>query len=129
GAGPASPEGAGPLGVVVGAGAALLRPGLDAAGRGGRDAGERQLAELAPGVRELHAEAVQHAHVTSAMRSGGLWTWVIVGAGPTTSDAISSASAMVDAGEKPRRRTALGSPPTMTTLPRCCRAWLPQYHM
>src|SRR3546814_403131 len=68
-------------------------------------------------------------HRTSAITSGGLWTWVIVAWRPTTSDASSRASSSVDAGVKPRRRTERGSPPTMITLPRCWRAWLPQYHM
>ncbi len=40
---------------------------------------------------------------------------MIVGSRPTTSSAISSASASVDAGLKPSRRTAARSPPTMIT--------------
>ena len=34
-----------------------------------------------------------------------------------------------EAGEKPSRRTALGSPPMMMTRPRCSSAWAHQYHM
>ena len=55
--------------------------------------------------------------------------WVIVGWRPTVSDAISSASFIVDAGVKPSLRTVAASPPTMITLPTCFIAWLPQYHM
>ena len=42
-------------------------------------------------------------------------------AAPTTSVAISSASASVEAGRKPRRRTAAGSPPTTMTRPGAAR--------
>ena len=42
-----------------------------------------------------------------------------MGEGPTTSEAISSASSSELAGENPSRRTALGSPPTTMTRPRC----------
>ena len=44
---------------------------------------------------------------TSAISSGGVWRWVIVGERPTTSAAISRASSSVDAGTNPSRRTAL----------------------
>src|SRR5206468_268985 len=99
-----------PLGVVVDAGLAFYRWAVDA-------------------PRPVRSPQQLHAHRTSAMRIGGLWMWVIDGSGPTTSEAISSASRRVEAGLKPMRRTALGSPPTTITPPRCCRAWAPQYHM
>ena len=73
---------------------------LDAAGHGGR-ASTGTASRGRAGRRDLH--------VTSAMRIGGLCRWVIGRrARPTTSDAISSASRSVDAGLKPRRRTAFG---------------------
>src|SRR3954452_3846105 len=50
-------------------------------------------------------------HVTSAMKMGGLWMWVIDGLRPTTSYAISNASRRVDAGLHPIPRTARGSAP------------------
>src|ERR1019366_8437674 len=68
-------------------------------------------------------------HVTSAKARGGTCRWVMVGSRPTTSSASSRASASVEAGEKPRRRTAARFPPTTITLPRCCRACAHQYHM
>ena len=71
----------------------------------------------------------QGDQVTSAMKIGGFFMCVMVGWGPTTSEAISRASWRPDAGWKPMRRTAAGSPPTMITRPRCSRACVPQYHM
>ena len=78
-------------------------------------------AQRAHGVGPDEAGAAGHedAHA-SPSRSGR---------DPTTSEAISSASCKVDAGWKPRRRTARVSPPTTMTRPSHWRAWDPQYHM
>ena len=53
----------------------------------------------------------------------------MVGERPTVSEAISNASSSVEAGTKPSRRTAFGSPPTMITRPQWRIPWAPQYHM
>src|SRR5262249_47032565 len=106
---------AGPVGFEVDSRLALDRRHGDRAGPCRLREGERALAE------EIHS--------TSAMPRGGQWKWVMVGLPPTVSSAISSASRSVDAGLKPRRRTARLSPPTTITAPRCCKACAHQYHM
>src|SRR5262249_8152149 len=113
----AGSERASPVGLVVDAGPLLLGQRLDTYGH-------RRRRE-----REGHAGKPRNVHVTSASRIGGTCRCVIVGERPTTSDAISSASFIVDAAMNPRRRTARGSPPTMITRPRCWSACAPQYHM
>ena len=65
---------------------------------------------------ERGRRAVGEVHCTSAMRIGGTWRWVRVGAGPTTSVAISSASARVE-----RPGTRGGAPPPGRRRPRSPR--------
>ena len=77
----------------------------------------------------MSSETMRVAYFTSASSSGGRWRWVIVGERPTVSEAISNASSSVEAGTKPSRRTAFGSPPTMITRPQWAMPWAPQYHM
>jgi len=58
-----------------------------------------------------------------------VWKYEIRGLDPTVSDAISSASAKVDAERNPIRCTDRRSPPTKITSPRYSIACAPQYHM
>src|SRR3546814_8786188 len=116
-----------------GCGGQRLPPEPPTMAEGGSAAPEPTSPQREPEGRAREASATNlwfgADHRTSAITSGGLWTWVIVAWRPTTSDASSKASSSMDAGVKPRRRTERGSPPTVITLPRCWRAWLPQYHM
>ena len=69
-------------------------------------------------ARDLLDLVEQRHGVTSGRKSGGQCRCVMDGRRPTVSDAISSASRIVDAVRKPSRRTTSGSPPRKITSPR-----------
>ena len=89
-----------------------LRPGAVDAGRPARSTCAGRPRARAPqrdvGVVDVRRRPAHRSLGRRATRIGGVWMWVIVGERPTTSEAISNASSIVDAGVKPSRRTAFG---------------------